>query len=125
MEVVKETESLERARVTMIEFTNQTVAKAQDWAIGTTITVDHPAGELQFTVDENTIAVIFDMDGNAIDLAENLDTAISYVNSENSLALIIKSDDSRDVETLQSIVDNEALLRADCFGYTLPEPADA
>ena len=125
MEVVKETESLERARVTMIPFTNQTVAKAQDWTIGTTITFDHPVGRLQFAVDENTIAVIFDMDGNPIDLAENLDTAISYVNSENSLALIIKSDDSRDVETLQSIVDNEALLRADCFGYTLPEPVDA
>ena len=109
----------------MIPFTNQTVAKPQDWAIGTTITFDHPVGRLQFAVDENTIAVIFDMDGNAIDLAENLDTAVNYVNSENSLALIIKSDDSRDVETLQSIVDNEALLRADCFGYTLPEPVDA
>lgn len=109
----------------MISFTDNTVARAEQWQIGSTITVDHPAGELTFAVDENTIAVIFDLDGTPLDFAETFETAVSYVNSNGALALILKSDDYRDVETLQNIVDTEAELRADCFGYKLPESPES
>lgn len=96
----------------MIAFANNTIASIDDWPIGKT--VHHFFGD--FSVDEDTVAVIFSQDGEWDDFAENVETSISMVN-EGGLALAIKpSGHYTTTEDFQKALDYEAELRLDCFG---------
>lgn len=96
----------------MIPFTDNTIASIDDWPIGAT--AHHLFGS--FSVNENTVAVVFDQDGYWYDFAENAETAISMVN-EGALALAIKPTGKYSTtEEFQKALDFEAELWLDCFG---------
>lgn len=96
----------------MIPFNDDTIASIDDWPIGKT--AHHFFGD--FSVDENTVAVIFSKDGEWADFAENVETSISMVN-EGELALAVKpAGHYETTEDFQKALDDEAELRTDCFG---------
>lgn len=78
-----------------------------------------------YCVTEDTLAVMFDYNtGEAVDLAENVDTARSMVINDGYLALVLRGEGDHNHTNLQTALDNEAHRYADCYGAPWGWPTD-
>lgn len=92
--------------------------------ITTTATrADFPVGALAFTgwdgteyrIKNETVAVLFDNEGNVDDLANNIETAINHVQDGRGTAIALKCDYDEDIEDVQGMLDYHREVYADCF----------
>lgn len=93
------------------------------YPVGTTATVPWGLSEVTLTITDESFAVIFDEEWRPWDVAENLDTAVAYINDEDCHAVAILDtqavrEDGRGCEALQGIVNREIESYNDCFGAT-------
>lgn len=87
------------------------VINADDYQIGTIVEIPYGNQTLKTTITDDVHAILFDTDGNIVDLAYNADSAISIINTTPGVyGHALNPDD-------QNRLDHETNLRADCFGY--------
>ena len=91
--------------------------------ITTATRADFPVGALAFTgwdgteyrIKNETVAVLFDNEGNVDDLANNIETAINHVQDGRGTAIALKCDYDEDIENVQGMLDYHREVYADCF----------
>lgn len=84
---------------------------------------DFPVGVVAFTgwdgteyrIKNETVAVLFDNEGNVDDLANNIETAIAHVQDGRGTAIALKCDYDEDIEDVQGMLDYHREVYADCF----------
>ena len=100
----------------MIPFADGSVARTEDYAVGTVVEMEVPWSDEMETseIDNDIAAVIFNHNGQVEDLTYNIETARSMVN-EGFLALVVQPSEMFSIEELQRSLDLEAVAYADCF----------
>ena len=69
----------------------------------------------EYRVTNETVAVLFDNEGNVCDLANNIDTAIAHVQDGQGTALALTCEYGDDIEDVQAMLDYHREVYADCF----------
>lgn len=88
-------------------------ATRADFPVGTVAFSDYFGRE--YRVTNETVAVLFDNDGNVCDLANNIDTAIAHVQDGQGTALALTCEYGDDIEDVQAMLDYHREVYADCF----------
>lgn len=71
---------------------------------------------MEYRIDNETVAVLFDNEGDVCDLANNIETAINHVQDGQGTAIALKCDYDEDIEDVQDMLDYHREVYADCFG---------
>lgn len=85
---------------------------------------DFPVGKVALTdffgneycVKDETVAVLFDNEGEVCDLANNIETAVNHVQDGQGTALALKCDYDEDIDDVQGMLDYHREVYSDCFG---------
>lgn len=94
----------------MITLANKVNITPSDYAINKIVPLKFGALTHRVVLDDQTHSILFDDDGNVLDIAYNLDSALSIINSTPGTAGYALNPDD------QTRLDHEHDLRADCFG---------